>query len=98
MSKGILFLFVLLSKIATMRIVGEIAHPILKITVFSLNMKYAIKLEAGLMEQTFKIRESDAVKSLKDIERIVDETFLNEALERFKVMNVSLNDTFKRNF
>jgi hypothetical protein len=79
-----------------MRIIGEIAHPILKITVFSLNMKFAIKFEAGLMEQTYKIRESDAVKSLKDIEQLVDEVLLNETIAIFKQMNVTLNSAFKR--
>jgi len=81
-----------------MRIIGEIAHPILKITVFSLNMKFAIKLEVGLMEQTFKVRESDTIKSLKDIELLIDETFINEVLERFKTMNASLNEAYKRNY
>ena len=81
-----------------MRIIGHLPHPFLKITVFSLNMKFAVKFEAGLMEQTYKFRESENLKSLSDIEKLVDETFVNEVIESFKTMNNTLNHSFKRSF
>ena len=34
----------------------------MKITVFTMNMKYSVKLEMGQMEQTYKINESDDIK------------------------------------
>lgn len=81
-----------------MRIIGQLPHPFLKITVFSLNMKFAVKFEAGLMEQTYKFRESDVMKSLSDIEKLIDETFTNQVIEHFKEMNTTLGSSFKRNF
>ena len=47
-----------------MRIIGHIPHPVMKITVFVMDMKFAVKLEIGLMEQTYKLRESDQIKGL----------------------------------
>lgn len=79
-----------------MRIIGSIPHPVMKISIFQLNMKFAVKFEAGLMEQTFKIRQSDAINSADDVGKLVDEKFMNACLERFKTMNTDLADCFKR--
>ncbi len=79
-----------------MRIIGQIQHSVLKITVFQLNMKYAVKLEAGLMEQTYKIRESDRINGLAAVEELIDEAFTDACLARFAVMNSDLGDAFKR--
>ena len=80
-----------------MRIVGEIAHPIIKITVLLMNMKYSIKMELGMMEQTFKIRESDYVSKMMDIEKIIDPIFLADCIKRFEEMNNDFNNTLHRN-
>ena len=77
-----------------MRVVGEIAHPELKITIFQWNNRYLIKLEAGLFEQTYKIHEYD-VTSEEDVKKLVDEAFINSALKRFNEMAESLNDSMK---
>ncbi len=78
-----------------MRVVGEIPHPELKITIFHWNNRYLIKLEAELFEQTFKIHEYD-VASEEDLKKIVNEAFLKSAIERFNQMaeslHTSLND------
>lgn len=79
-----------------MRIIGNIPHPIVKITVFQLNMKYAVKLEAGLMEQTFKLRESDSIRGLDDIARLLDDNFIEACLSRFREMNTDLQAAFQR--
>ena len=72
-----------------MRVVDEIAHPACKITVFSWNMKYLIKLERGLIEQTFKVPELE-VTGDGDIKEILSGDFLDEAVERFSEMEASL--------
>ena len=78
-----------------MRIIGYIPHPLAKITVFHLNMKYVIKMEMGLYEQTFKIRESDHMNSFDAVAALVNEQFIEEAIARFDAMNKSLSDSFK---
>ncbi len=78
-----------------MRVVGEIIHPDLKITIFHWNNRYLIKLEAGLFEQTYKINEYD-VASEEEVRKLVNETFLASAIERFNGMAESLHKSIDR--
>ena len=71
-----------------MRVVREIPHKACKITVFSWNQKYLIKLEAGDFEQTFKVSEFDVLE--EEIDEILSESFINEAVTRFADMQQSL--------
>jgi hypothetical protein len=78
-----------------MRVVGEIPHSDCKITVFSWNNRYLIKLEQGLLEQTFKINEFD-ISGEPEVYRIVDEPFIKEAIRRFAEMSLSLREAMQR--
>ena len=42
-----------------MRVVAELPHPDCKITIFSMNQKFIIKLEKGIFEQIYKLAELD---------------------------------------
>ena len=77
-----------------MRVVGEIPHPDCKITIFQWNNRYLFKLEAGLLEQTFKINEYD-ISSEEDLKKILNEEFIQQALERFQAMQVSLRTSIE---
>jgi hypothetical protein len=79
-----------------MRVVGEIPHPKLKITIFNWNNRYLIKLEAGFLEQTFKVSEFD-ITSEEDLKKVVDADFIKEAEARFDDMALSLLKSQKRN-
>lgn len=68
-----------------MRIIAHIPHPKLTISIFSMNDKYQIKFEAGLMEQTYKLLHSD-VDGIEGIKKLVDEAFLEQILNRFNEM------------
>ena len=61
-----------------MRIVGEIDHPRLKISIFKNEGKFSIKFEAGLLEQTYKFRDDERLGSVDDVKRIVDADFIAE--------------------
>jgi hypothetical protein len=78
-----------------MRIVGEIPHDVCKITLFSWNNRYLIKLEVGLLEQTYKVNQFD-IMSEADLYKIVDASFIDEALNRFKDMDKSLQMALER--
>jgi hypothetical protein len=78
-----------------MRVVGEIPHSECKITVFAWNNRYLIKLEQGLLEQTFKVNEYD-VSGEAELYKIVDESFIQEAVERFAAMKLSLLQAMQR--
>jgi len=72
-----------------MRVVGEIPHPECKITIFSWNGKYLIKLEKGAIEQTFKVSEMD-VTGDEDIRAMLNEAFMKKAIARFEEMEDTL--------
>ena len=80
-----------------MRIVGYISHPIMKITVMQMSERFVLKLEVNSMEQTYKFNEDDNLRSMKDVEKVVDETFLTECLKRFSEMNRSIGESYQRN-
>ena len=80
-----------------MRIVGYIEHPVIKITVMQMNNRFVLKLEANMLEQTYKFNEDDNLRTMADIKKMVDETFLNECLKRFSDMNKSRGETYQRN-
>jgi hypothetical protein len=85
-----------LSYIYIMRVVTEIAHPELKITIFHWNNRYLIKLEAGLFEQTYKVHEHD-VDSEETITKLVNEEFIKGAIDRFNQMAKSLQTALEAN-
>ncbi len=72
-----------------MRVVREIPHPECKITVFWWNQKYLIKLEKGPLEQTFKVSELDVLE--EEIDEILSDQFISQALTRFDEMYKSLS-------
>lgn len=78
-----------------MRIIKEINHPACKITLYAWNNRYIIKLETGLLEQTFKVNEFD-VTNEEEVEKLIDPTFIREALERFEHMSHSLGGALQR--
>ena len=78
-----------------MRVVVEIPHKECKITVFAWNNRYLIKLEQGMLEQTFKVNEYD-LDGESELFKIIDNTFIQEALNRFEDMNSSLRQTLQR--
>ncbi len=70
-----------------MRIIGNIEHPSMKITVFKADNKISIKFELGLYEQVFKFRESEYMQDIAGAEKLVDATFIGEVLGNFNLMH-----------
>lgn len=72
-----------------MRVIGEIPHPDCKITLFSWNNRYLIKLERNMMEQTFKVDQFE-LNSEGDLVRMINPDFINAALHTFGEMEATL--------
>lgn len=68
-----------------MRIVTTIPHPRVKISVFQMNGKYLLKMEAGPYEQTYKIYE-DEITSIEQLQQICNEEFMKSVIQRFEAM------------
>ena len=80
-----------------MRTIAELPHPDCKITIFSMNQKYLIKLEKGAFEQTYKLSELDVTYGVNGVFQLLDETFLTTAVQRFKEMRDDFNAAYQRN-
>jgi hypothetical protein len=72
-----------------MRVIGEIAHPQCKISIFRWNQKYLIKIEQDMCEQTFKVPELD-VDSEADLKARMSNEFIQKAVTRFTEMHNDL--------
>ncbi len=70
-----------------MRIVGDIPHPTLKITLFLHDSKYSAKFESGLYEMTYKFRSGHDIDSVEAIKAIVDAQFIQEVMEALPKMH-----------
>ena len=78
-----------------MRIIGEIPHAQCKITLYHWNNRYLIKLEKNGLEQTFKVDQFE-LASDKDLQILVDELFLQKALDRFEDMERSMAEALQK--
>ncbi|MBO0935972.1 hypothetical protein J2I47_05385 [Fibrella sp. HMF5335] len=69
-----------------MRYIKDLPHPQVKISLYSWNSKYIVKIEAGPYEQTYKIGEFD-VTGPDDVESMISESFMASVLARFGEMD-----------
>lgn len=79
-----------------MRVVENIDHPEMKITLLSWNGKYLIKFEKGDFEQTYKIGEMDVADD-KAAKALIDDDFLEAVTNRFQDMRDAFVSTVRRN-
>lgn len=82
--------------IKTMRILGYIDHPTLKITVFKMDNRLSVKFESGLYEQTYKFRSGMKIDDLKDIQTLVDAPFIQAVLQEMGTMHRISNQALMR--
>ena len=79
-----------------MRVVAELPRPDCKITIFSMNMKFIIKFEQGVLEQTYKISDMDVTDGIDGVFQLLDEEFIKAVVERFKGMNADFHSAYSR--
>ncbi|KAA9338580.1 hypothetical protein F0P96_07055 [Hymenobacter busanensis] len=79
-----------------MRHVADIPHPDLKITLLAWNGKYLLKLEKGMLEQTYKVSELDLVGGDEEMRQLLDDTFVAAAVRRFADMRDDLQAALER--
>ena len=70
-----------------MRIIGEIKHPVYKITVLSMNEKVTIQIEDRLVSQSFAFRDGSGIRDLSSAETLLTPSFMAKVDERFRSMN-----------
>ncbi|GAA4090035.1 hypothetical protein [Mucilaginibacter panaciglaebae] len=79
-----------------MRVIAELPHPDFKITIFSMNQKFIVKMERGVLEQTYKIAEMDLTDGVNSVFEILDEEFLKSVAARFVEMGTEFKAAYNR--
>lgn len=79
-----------------MRVVAELPRPDCKITIFSMNMKYIVKFEKGILEQTYKLSEVDLIDGVNSVFQILDEEFIGAVVARFNAMAEDFSSAYQR--
>ncbi len=78
-----------------MRVINEKVVEGCKVTLYHWNNRYIIKLEHGLLEQTFKVSEFDVLDEA-ELLRLLDAEFVQQALNRFTDMGQSIHAALER--
>ncbi len=81
-----------------MRIIGEIPHPNLKISIFKMGERLSVKFENALFEQTYKFGSDERFNGVEAIQTLVDEAFIAQVQEQMQAMNQNRLAAVNRNF
>lgn len=79
-----------------MRVIAELPHPEFKITIFSMNQKFIVKIEKGILEQSYKLAEMDLTDGINSVFEILDEEFLKGVTARFIDMGKDFKEAYYR--
>ena len=70
-----------------MRIIDEWTEGHLRVTVFTMNSRFSIKVEKGLLEQTYKFRDNQ-FQSIEDLKEALTEQFYKSCNNQFITMDL----------
>lgn len=79
-----------------MRIVAELPHPDCKISIFSMNQKFIIKFEQGVLEQSYKLAETDVIGGVNGVFEFLDNEFIDQVIGQFKQMRKAFINAYER--
>lgn len=78
-----------------MRLIKDFTQGPVRVSLFHWNNKYLIKLEAGPLEQTFKVDEFD-LESEEQVHTLLDAEFIENCVKRFDDMYGQLREAMKK--
>jgi hypothetical protein len=81
-----------------MRIIGNIEHPSLKISVFKNEGRTSVKFETSLYEQTYKLGDDERFATLEGIQKLVDNQLLDQVQQGFRLMHSARLESMSRSF
>lgn len=70
-----------------MRIVDEWTEGNLRVTVFNMNSRFSIKIEKGLIEQTYKFRDNQ-FQNIADLKAALTDSFYRDCNNQFISMDL----------
>jgi hypothetical protein len=81
-----------------MRIIGEVEHPRLKISIFRNDGRFSIKFESGLLEQIYKLRDDERITTADDVKRLVDAEFIEKVENILRGMQAAKSESLLRHY
>jgi len=81
-----------------MRIIGNIEHPSLKISVFKAGDRLSVKFENALYEQTFKLGTDERLNTLEAVSQWADASLLADVQANFQQMHRARMAALERSF
>ncbi|HRG58755.1 MAG TPA: hypothetical protein PK323_07315 [Bacteroidia bacterium] len=79
-----------------MRVIGEIPHNEMKITLFYMNQKFLVKFELNGLEQIYKISEFDyIIKTVEEVKSAITQDFIHRVSLMFDEMQNNLSEALK---
>ena len=81
-----------------MRIIGQIDHPTLKISVFKNDDRITVKVENSGYEMAFKLGDDERVKNPETLSSLFDAKFLEKINQFFQEMHAAKLSAFARHF
>ncbi|MCU0354678.1 MAG: hypothetical protein MUD08_13220 [Cytophagales bacterium] len=78
-----------------MKLLAQLPQPDCQVTLFVWNGKYIVKIEQGMLEQTYKLSEMD-VTGEAEVRKLVENTvFMNSVRQRFAEMAAALQEAIE---
>jgi len=81
-----------------MRIIGEIPHPELKISIFKTGERISVKFENAQYEQTFKLGTDERFQNVEHIRQWADNALIEQILSNFRNMHTARMAATQRAF
>jgi hypothetical protein len=81
-----------------MRIIGQIDHPTLKISVFKNDNRTSVKFENSVSEITLKMGDDDRFRTVEDIQRLIDPILLEAVNQQLQAMHTARLAAIARSF
>lgn len=61
-----------------------------------MNQKFIIKFEQGTLEQVYKIAELNVTDGVNGVFQLIDNSFVETVIDRFKQMRTSFKEVYDR--
>ena len=71
-----------------MRIIGQIEHPVLKITIFRMDQRISVKFENERYEQTYKLGTDERFATVEGVQQWADAAMIEQVQLVFQQMHL----------
>ena len=78
-----------------MRVVGEIPHPVYKITLFHYQDRWTVQIANGPYQFRTTVMQMPGMDTVEDIQQLVNEAFLLQARELFAQIHLMTQNRVK---